>query len=187
MPVTDVSRQSVDQPHTPTAPRPRFGRRTFLISFHAFSLASNSGSKRKTSSISSLSIASFRDISNVILSPCSHTTRQAAPGQSVAAPSPGSSPRPWSSSSSSSYLLDEVQCLGHGRVVGEPALAHGEEGLDRVLHALVDHALVQDASEALEDGAQAAGRHLLHASSHHIHHASLRTTASSTLTTSSPS
>ncbi len=55
-------------------------------------------------------------------------------------------------------LVDEVQAGRHGGVALELERAHLGHGLDQVLHALVDRALVQDHAQALEDPARARAR-----------------------------
>lgn len=46
-------------------------------------------------------------------------------------------------------------------MVRETALAHRKQGLDGVLHTLLNLSLVEDTAEALENGVQALRRELL--------------------------
>lgn len=55
-------------------------------------------------------------------------------------------------------LLDEIQTLGHDRVVLVAVLPRLEEDLDHVLDALLDVALVEDGAEALVDEVVGLGR-----------------------------
>ena len=62
--------------------------------------------------------------------------------------------------------LDQLELCRHAaglprRWMMKLALAQLEEMLDHVLHALVDHALVQDRAQPLEDGVESLRRELV--------------------------
>ena len=73
-------------------------------------------------------------------------------------------------------LFHEVQLRGHALLPLESSLTHREETLDHELHALVNLALVEDASEPLENAVKALRRELvegvpalLHEFDRHLH------------------